>query len=252
MGDGMLVEFDSALDAVQCAVDIQHGLASRQPGDTERSIQLRIGVNTGDVIVDERDIYGNSINIAVRLEALAEPGQIYVTRSVHDQLLGYPGFAFQDRGRRRVKNIDQPIQVFRVEYDPAAQLQSAPRGLKTLVLRWCRAAFHPNPRSAAIVAMLIAIAAMLGLGTPPMWHGSAPLPPRASIVVMPFSNFSGDPQQGYLADAITDEVTTDLARLKGIFVIAPSTAFTFKGRSVDAREVGKECNVRYLLAACRT
>jgi adenylate cyclase len=247
MGDGMLVEFDSALDAVQCAVDIQHGLAAHQSDDRERPIQLRIGVNTGDVIVDERDIYGNSINIAARLEALAEPGQIYVTRGVRDQLLGYPGFAFQARGVRRVKNIDQPIQVFRVEYNEEAQLQSAPRGLRAQILRWCRTAFHPNPRSAAIAVMLIAIAAMLGLGTPLVWRGSAPLPPRASIVVMPFNNFSGDAQQSYVADAITDDLTTDLARLKGIFVIARGTAFTFKGRSVDAREVGRECNVRYLL-----
>ena len=247
MGDGMLVEFDSALDAVQCAVDIQHGLAACQSGDTQRPIQLRIGINTGDVIVDERDIYGNSINIAARLEALAEPGQIYVTRGVRDQLLGYPGFAFQNRGRRRVKNIDQPIQVFRIEHDPAAQLQSDPRGLRALVLRWWHRAFRPNPRSAAIAVMLIAIAAMLGLGTPPMWRGSVPLPPRASIVVMPFNNFSGDTQQSYIADAITDDLTTDLAQLKGIFVIARGTAFTFKGKSVDAREVGRECNVRYLL-----
>jgi adenylate cyclase len=247
MGDGMLVEFDSALDAVQCAVDIQHGLAACQSGQTDRPIQLRIGINTGDVIVDERDIYGNSINIAARLEALAQPGQIYVTRGVRDQLLGYPGFTFQDRGVRRVKNIDQPIQVFRVEYDHEVQLQSAPRGLKALVLLWCRTVFHPNPRSAAVVAMLIAIAAMLGLGTPAVWRGSAPLPPRASIVVMPFNNFSGDAQQGYVADAITDDLTTDLARLKGIFVIARGTAFTFKGRSVDAHEVGRQCGVRYLL-----
>lgn len=245
MGDGMLVEFDSALDAVQCAVDIQRGLAARQPGDTERPIQLRIGINTGDVIVDERDIYGNSINIAARLEALAEPGQTYVTRGVRDQLLGYPGFTFQARGVRRVKNIDQPIQVFRVEYDREAQ--PAPRGLRAFLLWWRRSALRLNPRSAAIVVMLLAIAAMLGLGTPPLWHGNTPLPPRASIVVMPFNNFSGDAQQGYVADAITDDLTTDLARLKGIFVIARGTAFTFKGKSVDAREVGRECNVRYLL-----
>ncbi|MBV8121657.1 MAG: adenylate/guanylate cyclase domain-containing protein, partial [Alphaproteobacteria bacterium] len=108
MGDGMLVEFDSALDAVRCAIEIQRGLAEREGNQGEERIQLRIGINTGDVIVDERDIYGNSVNIAARLEGLAEPGQIYVTRGVRDQLLGYPDLGFEDEGERRVKNIDHP------------------------------------------------------------------------------------------------------------------------------------------------
>ena len=124
MGDGMLVEFDSALDAVRCAIEIQRGLAGKKRLLTRRgTIQLRIGINTGDVIVDERDIYGNSINIAARLEGLAEPGQIYVTRGVRDQLLGYPNLSFEDKGERRVKNIDRPIRVYRVDYDPECQTE---------------------------------------------------------------------------------------------------------------------------------
>jgi adenylate cyclase len=241
MGDGMLVEFDSAVDAVRCGIDIQRGLAARDPNNNDNRIQLRIGINTGDVIVDERDIYGNSINIAARLESLAEPGCIYVTRGVRDQLLGYPDLSFEDKGLRRVKNLERPIRVYRVEYERHPR----PQAFDAIARRWCRAALHPRPRWTAGIGILAIL--VLGIVAPPVWRGGAPLPPRASIVVMPFDNYSGDTQQGYVADAITDDVTTDLARLKGIFVIARDTAFTFKGRSVDAREVGKECGVRYLL-----
>ncbi len=248
MGDGMLIEFDSAHDAVRCAIEIQRGLAEREPENGERRIQLRIGINTGDVIVDERDIYGNSVNIAARLEGLAEPGQIYVTRGVRDQLLGYPNLRFDDRGERRVKNIDRPIRVYRVDYDPEPVPKSASQRFAASARRLLGRGFPLNPRSTSVIGgALLAILAIVGMAFPPAWFQSAPLPPRNSIVVMPFNNFSGDSQQGYVADAITDDVTTDLARLKGVFVIARGTAFTFKGRTVDAREVGKECGVRYLL-----
>ncbi len=249
MGDGMLVEFDSALDAVRCAIEIQRGLTAHERAvDAERQIQLRIGINTGDVIVDERDIYGNSINIAARLEGLAEPGQIYVTRGVRDQLLGYPNLSFEDKGERRVKNIDRPIRVYRVEYDPESRPKSAPQKLAAQARRFFRTSLPRKSRSTSLIgAAVLAGLAILSLVAPPTWFKNTPLPPRNSIVVMPFNNFTGDSQQGYVADALTDDVTTDLARLKGIFVIARGTAFTFKGRSVDAREVGKECGVRYLL-----
>jgi adenylate cyclase len=241
MGDGMLVEFDSAVDAVRCGIDIQRGLAEHESNINDNRIQLRIGINTGDVIVDERDIYGNSINIAARLEGLAEPGCIYVTRAVRDQLLGYPDLSFEDKGMRRVKNLERPLRVYRVEYERHPR----PKAFDAIARRWCRAALHPRPRWTALIGILAIL--VLGIVAPPVWRGGAPLPPRASIVVMPFNNFSGDPEQSYVADAITDDLTTDVARLKGIFVIARGTAFTFKGRSVDAREVGRECGVRYLL-----
>lgn len=248
MGDGMLVEFDSALDAVRCAIEVQRGLAECEANQGEQRIQLRIGVNTGDVIVDERDIYGNSINIAARLEGLAEPSQIYVTRGVRDQLLGYPNLSFEDKGECRVKNIERPVRVYRVEYDLEARSKSAARGLVAVARRWSAAGFPRNARATSLIgAALLTVLAILTTAFSPGWFKSPPLPPRASIVVMPFDNYSGDAQQGYVADAITDDVTTDVARLKGIFVIARDTAFTFKGRSVDAREVGKECGVRYLL-----
>ncbi len=247
MGDGMLVEFDSAVDAVRCAIDIQRGFAVRQPADKDQRIQLRIGINTGDVIVDERDIYGNSINIAARLEGLAEPGGIYVTRGVRDQLLGYPDLSFEDMGERRVKNIDQPIRIFRVDYDQEPPDTTVRGRLIGAARRLYRTALPPQPRWHTALGIILAIAVAVGMAAPHVWHGGEPLPPRASIVVMPFNNFSGDHAQGYVADAITDDLTTDLARLKGTFVIARNTAFTFKGRSVDARQVGRECGVRYML-----
>ena len=247
MGDGMLIEFDSALDAVRCGIDIQRELTARESTvDADWRIQLRIGINTGDVIADERDIYGNSINIAARLEGLAEPGQIYVTRGVRDQLRGYPSLSFEDKGERSVKNIDRPIRVFRVEYGQEALSQASSRGLAAIARRLYRVASRRS-RSAFLMGAIVVIATVLAVAAPPIWRENPPPPPRASIVVLPFNNFSGDSQQGYVADAITDDVTTDLARLKGLFVTARGTAFTFKGRSVDAREIGKECGVRYLL-----
>ena len=245
MGDGMLVEFDSALDAVRCGVDIQRALTEQESLETNQRIQLRIGINTGDVIVDERDIYGNSINIAARLEGLAEPGQIYVTRSVRDQLRGYPTLAFEDRGERRVKNIERPIRVFRVDYDQ--QPRASPPSALAVARRLYRTACRPGRRWALLTAALIAVSGILAMAAPPIWRASPPVPPRASIVVMPFNNFSGDPKQEYLADAVTDDLTTDLSRLSGTLVIASGTAFTYKGKPFDPRQVGHECGVRYIL-----
>lgn len=247
MGDGMLVEFDSAVDAVRCGVEMQRGLAEHEAGENDGRIQLRIGINTGDVIVDERDIYGNSINIAARLEGLAEPGQIYVTRGVRDQLLGYPNLRFENKGEWRVKNIDRPIRVFRVESDQQARPKSVAQLLAAVADRGRRTTSSLTPRSISLIGgTLLGIMAILGTATPTVWRVSAP-PPRASIVVMPFNNFSGDPSQDYLADAVTDDLTTDLSRLSDTLVIASGTAFTYKGRAVDVRQIGQECGVRYLL-----
>jgi adenylate cyclase len=247
MGDGMLIEFDSAVDAVRCAIDIQRGFVEREPAGKDQRIQLRIGINTGDVIVGEHDIHGNSINIAARLESLAEPGRIYVTRGVRDQLLGHPDLSFEDMGDRRVKNIDRPIRVFRVDYDREPPDTTFLGRLTDAARRLYRFAFPPQPRWHAVVGVVLAIAVAFGMVARSLWPDGEPVLPRASIVVMPFNNFSGDRSQGYVADAITDDLTTDLARMKGTFVIARNTAFTFKGRSVNARDIGKECGVRYML-----
>src|SRR5271165_4280043 len=245
-GDGMLVEFDSALDAVLCGIDIQRGLAGQQAGETEDRVLLRIGINTGDVIVDERDIYGNSINIAARLEGLAEPGQIYVTRGVRDQLLGYPNLRFEDKGERRVKNIERPIRVYRVEYDKEVRPKSTSQRLAAMAGRVLHPAFL-RPRSISVIGgVLLAALAVLGLTVPPAWLTIESLQ-RPSIVVLPFNNLSGDPSQNYLADAVTDDLTTDLSRLSNTVVIASGTAFSYKGKPVDARQIGQECGVRYVL-----
>jgi adenylate cyclase len=130
MGDGFLVEFDSSVKAVRCAIDIQQMMAKHNASvDIDRRIQLRIGINTGDVIVDDRDIYGNSVNIAARLEGLAEPGGIYITQGVYEQMRGYPSLSFEDRGLQKVKNIDRPIHVFRVKYGQQQQSRVSSRHL---------------------------------------------------------------------------------------------------------------------------
>jgi adenylate cyclase len=242
-GDGLLIEFDSALDAVRCGIEIQRQLSERNAGVTaEHRFQMRIGVNAGDVIFDERDIYGNSVNIAARLETLAEPGELFVTNTVRDHLLGHPDLAFEDRGRHRLKNIDPPIQVFRVTQ---AQEQD-----KSLVRRARLAA----SRSVAFVQMrrpmVILLAIVLGavaIGALPLWRGQNLKSAQASIMVLPFRSMSNDPQEGYFADAVTDDLTSDLSRLADTVVIARGTAFTYKGKVVDPRQIGQDCDVRYLL-----
>ncbi len=246
MGDGLLVEFESAVAAVRCAVDIQRGLAQRDAQLPEdRRIRLRIGINTGDVIIDDRDIYGNSVNIAARLEALAGPGEIYVTQSVYDQLRSTPALSFTDQGEFQLKNIEHSVRAFRVEYGDIFYPTSL-RGRITNQWRLVRYRVRQRPYSTVGLPVALAILAAFLIAAIPSWHYSALLP-RSSIVVLPFRNLSGDPAQDYFADAVTDDLTTDLSRVPGAFVIARATAFTYKGRSVDAREVGRECGVRYLL-----
>jgi adenylate cyclase len=248
MGDRLLVEFDSAIDAVCCGLDIQDRLAEHHAGvEIDRRIQLRIGINTGDVIVDDRDIYGNSINIASRLEGLAEPGEIYVTRGVRDQLEGYPSLSVEDRGERKVKNIDHPIRVYRVK----RVNEPRKRGLLGDTLaggrRLFRAAFTLRPRSAVLMGVMLAVTAALTIAALPIRRDYSQLSPRASIMVLPFRNMSDDPKEDYFADAVTDDLTTDLSRLADTLVIARDTAFTYKGKAVDARDIGREYGVRYLL-----
>jgi adenylate cyclase len=248
MGDGLLVEFDSALDAVRCGLAIQGELADRDDGvNRDRRIRLRIGINTGDVIVDERDIYGNSINIAARLEGLAEPGEVYVTRGVRDQLQGYPGLSFEDRGDQRVKNIKTPIRVYRVKRVQEQQRRALPWGLVHMGQLFSQAAFRFSPRVTFLSTVILAVAASIGVGGLPTWRGHPQLSPRASIMVLPFRNSSDDPAEDYFADAVTDDLTTDLSRLSDTLVIARATAFTYKGKAVDARDIGREFGVRYVL-----
>jgi adenylate cyclase len=244
-GDGFLVEFDSAVDAVRCGLDIQREAAERNAaGPAEQRIQFRIGINAGDVIVDDREIYGNSVNIAARLEGLAEAGGVYVTRTVREQLQGQPSLRFENRGERRVKNISQPIPVYRVEPlrddDLAHGLIARARQLIQIqaVRHW---------RSAAAAGAALTVMLAVTIAALPFKLDYSVMSPRASIMVLPFRNVSSVPGQDYFADAVTDDITTDLSRLSDTLVISPGTAFTYKGKAVDPRAIGREFRVRYLL-----
>ena len=205
MGDGALVEFASAVDAVECAVAIQRGMVERNAGDPEdRRIVFRVGINLGDIIIDGDDIYGDGVNIAARLEALAEPGGICISRSTRDQIRDKLEFALEDLGDQTVKNIVRPVRVFRV----------------------------------AVGASTRAIA-----GEKPAF----PQPERLSIAVLPFQNMSGDPEQEYFADGISEDIITALSKIPKLFVIARNSSFTFKGKAVHVPEVSKKLGVRYVL-----
>jgi adenylate cyclase len=232
MGDGLLVEFVSAVDAVRCALDIQRGLAARQANEPDR-MQLRIGINTGDVLVDQRDIYGNSVNIAARLEALASPGTVCVGQSIYDQTRSQPEFFFADRGAQRVKNIPYPIHVYEVAYERIRLTR-----LTWLVAHWVRLA-----AAASIVAIAIASTASVLI----FRERHQVVARTNTIVVLPFKNVDGNMADDYLADAITDDLTSELSRLRRAWVIASGTAFTYKDKPNDPRQIGRELHVRYAL-----
>jgi adenylate cyclase len=232
MGDGLLVEFSSAVDAVRCGLDIQRGLAAREANEKDR-IRLRIGINTGDVLVDQRDIYGNSVNIAARLEALAPPGTVCVSQSIYDQTRALPEFFFADRGEQRVKNIPYPVHVYEVGYE---RIRTSFRA--RLAAHWFALTMGASTATIAIAS----IAAVL------IFHEQhQPVVRTNTIVVLPFKNADGNSADDYLADAVTDDLTTELSRLRRAWVIASGTAFAYKGKSTDPRKVGRELRVRYAL-----
>jgi len=198
-GDGMLAEFASVVDAVRCAVEVQRGMIDREPDvPEERRIRFRIGVNLGDVIVEEQDIFGDGVNIAARLEALAEPDGICISRVVRDQVRDRLDYTFEDIGEQQVKNITRPVRVYTL----------CPGGMAG--------------SSAARVS--------------PVTSGPSPIgAPRLSIVVLPFTNLSDDPKQQYFADGVTEDLTTDLSRIAGMLVISRNTAFTYRNKPVDTK-----------------
>ena len=240
-GDGTLVEFGSALDAVRCGLDIQRGLTTRQVDESDQ-IQLRIGINTGDVLADDRDIYGNSVNIAARLQTLATPGTVYVSQSIYDQTRSQPDLFFVDRGKHRVKNISYPIHVFEVAFDP---------------LRASSLARHLRKHVGLAIVMVVVAALAAPASTilvdrsqnEKIREGETPasLPNKHSIAVLPFLNISSDPEQEYFSDGMTEDLITELSRLKGLFVIARNSVYTFKGRAVKAEQVSRELGVRYVV-----
>jgi TolB-like protein len=208
-GDGILVEFVSVVDAVRCAVDIQRGMAERNiTAAVEKRIEFRIGINVGDIISDADDIYGDGVNVAARLQALADPGGIYVSRVVHDQVRDKLNFGFDDMGEQTVKNIARPVSVHRVRIDDDAAPKSVGNG---------------SGRFETTIS------------------------DRPALAVLPFVNLSGDPEQEYFADGVSEDIITALSKLRWFFVIARNSSFTYKGKAVDVKRAARELGVRYVL-----
>jgi len=201
-GDGILIEFLSVVDAVRCALDVQRGMV-RQNADVaaEKRIEFRVGINVGDVVVEGEDLLGDSVNVAARLEGIAEPGGICISETAYQQVRDKVDARFQDAGDQQLKNIPRPVRVYRV-----------------------------RPSGAAASA-----------------RSALPLPDKPSIAVLPFKNMSGDPEQEYFADGVVEEIITALSRFGQLFVIARNSSFTYKGRPIDVKQVGRELGVRYVL-----
>src|SRR6266550_2627521 len=203
-GDGILAEFPSVVNAVACAVELQHGIRERNADvPQDRRIEFRIGVNLGDVIVEGADIYGDGVNVAARLEGVAKPGGIAISHSVRDQVGNRLDLVFEDTGEQKLKNIERPIRVYNVSIEQVAVRHN---------------------------------------------KGRAPVPEeRPSIAVLPFNNMSGDSEQEYFSDGITEDIITDLSKVSGLSVVARHTAFTYKNKPVNVQEVGRELGVAYVL-----
>ena len=203
-GDGLLVEFASVVDAARCAVEVQSALAERDAGvPADRRIESRIGIHQGDIIVEDGDIFGDGVNLAARLEGLADPGGICVSGRVHADVAGKIDVGFEDMGEQQVKNISRPVRVFRAQFG--------------------------TPLPAAETASALA------------------LPDKPSLAVLPFQNMTGDAEQEYFVDGMVEEIRTAMARLPWLFVIARNSAFTYKGKPVDVKQVAQELGVRYVL-----
>ncbi len=246
-GDGSIVEFRSIVDAVRCAIEIQNAMIERNAGVPEdRRIVFRIGIHLGDVVEEsDGDLMGDGVNIAARLEGVAAPGAICLSEDAYRHVKGRLDLAVTDLGPTVLKNIAEPVRAYSLQVGAPAATRPATH------------ARPPEPKTRSMLALLVsAIVALvvLGGGT---WFlvagrfasvGASGAPaPHLSIVVLPFTNLSGDPGQDYFADAVTDNLTTEVSRIRDSFVIARNTAFTFKGKSVDAKEIGKKLGVRYVL-----
>ena len=257
-GDGLLVEFASVVDAVRCAAEVQRGMLDREPEATdERQIRFRIGVNLGDIIAEGGDIFGDGVNVAARLEALAEPGGICVSRTVRDHIRDKLPYPFEDLGEQSVKNIARPVRVYALRPEAVADLSAAGVPPEAPRRRRMRLVGMATAAAAAIVLSVAAWSlwpATRPSSTPPAAVAAAatsisqPLvAPRLSIVVLPFANLNNDPDQQYLADGITEDLTTNLSRISSSFVISRNTAFISRNKPVDAKQIGRELGVRYVL-----
>ena len=203
MGDGALVEFPSVVDAVECAVAVQRGVAARNAGVPEdKCIALRIGVNLGDIIIEGNDIYGDGVNVAARLQELATPGGIALSATAHEHAMAKVDIGFRDGGEHDLKNIAKPVRVWRWSEGEAATVDEA---------------------------------------------APLPLPDKPSLAVLPFTNMSGDPEQEYFSDGITEDIITELSRFRSLFVIARNSSFHYKGQSPKVQDVGRELGVQYVV-----
>jgi adenylate cyclase len=207
-GDGLLAEFSSVVDAVRCALDVQRGMAQRNADvPKEKRIEFRIGINVGDVMIDRGDIFGDGVNVAARLEAVAEPGGICVSARALEDIEGKLDIGFEDAGEQRLKNIARPVRAYRISLAEMARAPSKPPDT----------ALRPLPTD------------------------------RPSIAVMPFKNVSGDPEQEYFVDGITEDIITALSKWRWFLVISRNSTFAYKAKSVDLRQIRRDLDVRYVL-----
>jgi class 3 adenylate cyclase len=251
-GDNLLAEFVSVVDAVQCAVETQELLKAKNSELTEdRRMQFRIGINLGDIIEEGNRIYGDGVNIASRIEAMANPGGICISRSVYNEIKKKLVLDYEDLGEHSVKNISEPIRVYRVPLERKAASVKIAAVKKLKLKRW-----HWTILGAAMVVILVAAALVIQyyiLRPAPIEPASVdkmayPLPDKPSIAVLPFVNMSGDPEQEYFADAISENIITELSRFDHLFVIARQSAFTYKGSTKKTNQISQELGVHYLLS----
>src|SRR5262249_27267237 len=282
-GDNLLAEFASVVDAVRCALAIQCELKGRNAAlPAQRQMHFRIGINLGDVVMEGDRIYGDGVNIAARLESLAEPGGLCLSGTVYEQIENKLPLTYEYLGEQPVKNITKPVRVYRVAMDEAAAAvvrQAALRppqpereseeGRAGLKLAPTASPGQPKravgtarlPRTAALAALGVVLVVGIIAGVHYLWvrlpapsapspppHPSAlPLPDKPSLIVLPFVNMSQDPEQEYFSDGLTETLTGDLSKISSLFVIARNSAFTYKGKAVKVQEVGREMGVRYVL-----
>jgi TolB-like protein/class 3 adenylate cyclase len=248
MGDGALVEFASVVDATNCALAIQDGMAGRNENVPEdRRVTFRIGVHLGDVMVEGDDLYGDGVNVAARLEGLAEPGGICISQQAFDQVETKLDLTYDDLGEQQVKNIARPVRAYWVGFKGKAPPEPETPKQRRLTA----------PQLIGSAAVLLIVVAGLVLGWWQPWvleeepvsveRVGFPLPDKPSIVVLPFSNMSDDPSQDYFADGMTEDLITDLAKISGLFVIARHSSFSYKGKQMDVRTIVRELGVRYVL-----
>jgi adenylate cyclase len=250
-GDNMLSEFASVVDAVQCAVAIQKELKSRNAALTEnRKMRFRIGINLGDVIQEKDRIYGDGVNIAARLESLADPGGICVSKTAFDHIESKLPLGYEFIGEQEVKNIVKPVGAYRVVMEPRVTVADT-KGKKETVPFWRLKGFILGAIS--VLVLIIGVTVWQFYSPKPLFEPASvkemtlPLPDKPSIAVLPFDNLSGDPEQEYLSDGLTDEIIATLSRVPKIFVIARNSTFTYKGKPVKVQQVSEELGVRYVL-----